>query len=51
MSSLGLPTLAHIIQRQEATTHVEERLQGLRMVPVMAGEGYGGDCQVIGQEL
>ena len=43
-SSLGLPKLMHVAPQQEAKTYVEERLQGMQRVPVMAGEGQGRDC-------
>ena len=51
MSFSGLPTLAPVVQQQEAKTYVEEWLRGSRMVPVVAGRGRDGDGRVKGREL
>ena len=36
--------LAQVAKPQEAKTQVEEQLRGSQRVPVVAGEGHGGDC-------
>ena len=46
MSSLGLPTLAHVVRRQEAKTHVEEWLRGAQRVPVVEGGAETAELMV-----
>ena len=51
-SSSGLPTLAQVAKdEKKPKTYVEEQLRGTRRVPVVAGEGRGGDGWCNGQEL
>ena len=38
-------------KQKETETYVKERLRGTRRVPVVAGEGQGGDCWRNGREL
>ena len=51
-SSSGLPTLTQVAKdEKKPKTYVEERLRGTRRVPVVAGEGRGGDGWRNGREL
>ena len=52
MSSSGLPTLAQVTKdEKKLKTYIEEWLWGTQRVPVVAGEGRGGDGWRNGREL
>ena len=50
-SSLGLPTLVHVVKMKGNQNLRKERLRGTQRVPVVASKGRGGDYWRNGREL